>query len=465
MKKLSSQFYYRFKNNCIFPFIQSAICLGLLVPSFSAVSSEARKPNVILIYTDDQGSIDLNCYGAKDLYTPHLDQLAKKGIKFSQFYSAAPVCSPSRAAVLTGRFPQHAGVPGNVSSAQGHAGMPSSQTTIAEMMKSAGYATAHIGKWHLGYTPDTMPNGQGFDTSFGHMGGCIDNWSHFFYWNGPNRHDLWRNGEEIWEDGQFFPDLMVRETDEFISQNTEKPFFIYWAINVPHYPLQGTDGWRTFYDNLPEPRKMYAAFVSTMDEKIGEVIKSVGRHGLTRDTIIIFQSDHGHSNEARTFGGGGDAGPYRGAKFSLFEGGIRVPAIISWPGHVKEDLTRNQLATSIDWFPTIADLCDIPLPATSIDGASLTPILESMDAPGSHATFHWQTGSRNKPQWAVREGNWKLLGNPNDTSNKALIQDGDNRYLVNLQKDVAEMNNVASDHPDIVRKLSKLHQDWARQWK
>ena len=220
MKKLSSQFYYRFKNNCIFPFIQSVICLGLLLPSFSAVSLEARKPNVILIYTDDQGSIDLNCYGAKDLYTPHLDKLAKKGIKFSQFYSAAPVCSPSRAAVLTGRFPQHAGVPGNVSSAQGHAGMPSSQTTIAEMMKSAGYATAHIGKWHLGYTPDTMPNGQGFDTSFGHMGGCIDNWSHFFYWNGPNRHDLWRNGEEIWEDGQFFPDLMVRETDEFISQNT-----------------------------------------------------------------------------------------------------------------------------------------------------------------------------------------------------------------------------------------------------
>ena len=176
MKKLSSQFYYRFKNNCIFPFIQSVICLGLLASPFSAVSLEARKPNVILIYTDDQGSIDLNCYGAKDLYTPHLDQLAKKGIKFSQFYSAAPVCSPSRAAVLTGRFPQHAGVPGNVSSAQGHVGMPSSQTTIAEMMKSAGYATAHIGKWHLGYTPDTMPNGQGFDTSFGHMGGCIDNW-------------------------------------------------------------------------------------------------------------------------------------------------------------------------------------------------------------------------------------------------------------------------------------------------
>jgi arylsulfatase A-like enzyme len=276
---------------------------------------------------------------------------------------------------------------------------------------------------------------------------------------------LWRNGEEIWEDGQFFPDLMVRETDEFISQNKEKPFFIYWAINVPHYPLQGTDGWRTFYEHLPEPRKMYAAFVSTMDEKIGEVIKSVDRHGLTRDTIIIFQSDHGHSTEVRTFGGGGDAGPYRGAKFSLFEGGIRVPAIISWPGHVKEDLTRNQLATSIDWFPTIADLCDIPLPATSIDGASLTPILQSSDAPGSHATFHWQTGSRNKPQWAVREGNWKLLGNPNDTSNKAPIQNGDNRYLVNLQKDVGEMNNVASDHPDIVKKLSKLHQDWARQWK
>ncbi|NQV23435.1 MAG: sulfatase-like hydrolase/transferase, partial [Rhodopirellula sp.] len=156
-------------------------CQGMLTQG-----ANARQPNVVLIYTDDQGSVDVNCYGTKDLITPSLDDLASRGVRFTQFYAAAPVCSPSRAAMLTGRVPQRAGVPGNVSSDHGKAGMPTEQITIAEMMKKAGYATGHVGKWHLGYTPETMPNGQGFDSSFGHMGGCIDNWSHFFYWNGPN---------------------------------------------------------------------------------------------------------------------------------------------------------------------------------------------------------------------------------------------------------------------------------------
>ncbi|MDC0267726.1 sulfatase-like hydrolase/transferase [bacterium] len=436
------------------------ILIGMLLLTSSM---EARKPNVILIYTDDQGSIDLNCYGAKDLYTPHIDQLAKQGIKFSQFYSAAPVCSPSRAAVLTGRFPQHAGVPGNVSSEKGHGGMPAEQTTIAEMMQSAGYATGHIGKWHLGYTPPTMPNGQGFDTSFGHMGGCIDNWSHFFYWQGPNRHDLWRNGEEIWADGQFFPDLMAQETERFIDQHKESPFFLYWAINVPHYPLQATDGWRRFYSHLPAPRRMYAAFVSTMDAAIGQLLASVEKHGLTQDTIIIFQSDHGHSTEARTFGGGGSAGPYRGAKFSLFEGGIRVPSIISWPGKIKENKTRHAFATSIDWFPTIADLCEIPLPKSPVDGTSLRQVLDNANAPGTHEVFHWQTGNPESPQWAVRRGPWKLIGNPLDTSNKTRTKEP--LFLSNLKMDISEMTNYAEQYPEIVHSLHQLHNHWSIRWK
>ena len=205
-----------------------------------------------------------------------MDALAKRGVRFTQFYAAAPVCSRSRAGLMTGRVPQRAGVPGNVSSAHGHAGMPTEEVTIAEMMKSAGYATGHVGKWHLGYTKETMPNGQGFDQSFGHMGGCIDNYSHFFYWNGPNRHDLWQNGKEVWRDGEFFPDLMVQECNRFLEANREKPFFLYWAINVPHYPLQGTEAWRKRYETLPDPRRKYAAFVSTLDEKVGEVLRIAG---------------------------------------------------------------------------------------------------------------------------------------------------------------------------------------------
>lgn len=153
----------------------------------------ARKPNVIIIFTDDQGTVDMNCYGAKDLVTPNMDGLARRGVRFTQFYSAAPVCSPSRVGLMTGRTPQHGGLNGNVP--LDSVGMPSQQITIAEKMKKAGYATAHIGKWHLGHHKETIPNGQGFDHSFGHLVGCIDNYSHFFYWSGPNKHDLWRNVE------------------------------------------------------------------------------------------------------------------------------------------------------------------------------------------------------------------------------------------------------------------------------
>jgi arylsulfatase A-like enzyme len=421
-----------------------------------------RKPNVILIYADDQGSVDANCYGAKDLVTPCLDGLAERGVRFTQFYSAAPVCSPSRAAVLTGRYPQRAGLPGNAGSQPGSEGMASEQVTIAEMLREAGYATGHIGKWHLGYIPETMPNGQGFDYSFGHMGGCIDNYSHFFYWSGPNRHDLWRNGEEIWHDGAFFPELMVQEAQSFVEANRNRPFFVYWAINVPHYPLQGTEKWRRVYRDLPAPRRMYAAFVSTMDEKIGELLALLDRYELQQDTIVIFQSDHGHSTEVRTFGGGGSAGPYRGAKFSLFEGGIRVPAIISWPGHLPEGAVRDQLATAMDWMPTIAELCQVPLPQRRLDGHPLGEIIGSADARSPYPVMHWESGRGlgGKPQWAVRSGDWKLLGNPKDTSDQAPLGQSDQRYLVNLADDIGEMNNVAADHPDKVREMETLHEAW-----
>lgn len=273
----------------------------------AAAGERVRRPNVLLIYTDDQGSIDLNCYGSKDLATPNLDRLASRGVRFTQMYAPSAICSASRAGLLTGRFPPRAGVPGNVSSMKGNAGMPPEEVTIAEMLKSAGYITGHIGKWHLGYTPETMPNGQGYDYSFGHMGGCIDNYSHFFYWRGPNRHDLWRNGQEVWHDGEYFLDLMAGECEEFLERNRQRPFFVYWAINMPHYPLQATARWRKHYQDLPALRRMYAAFVSTIDEYIGRVLKRLDELGLSENTLVIFQSDHGHSTEERTFGGGGTA--------------------------------------------------------------------------------------------------------------------------------------------------------------
>ena len=432
--------------------------LGIL--HLISTSVTAKPPNVIVIYTDDQGTIDLNCYGAKDLVTPELDKLARQGVRFTQFYAAAPVCSPSRAAVLTGRFPQRAGVPGNVSSQPGGHGMPAAQITMAEMFKKAGYQTAHIGKWHLGFDKQTMPNNQGFDYSFGHMGGCIDNYSHFFYWNGPNRHDLWRNGDEIWQDGRYFPELMVQEASRFVRQNQDKPFFMYFAMNIPHYPLQGTAKWREVYKDLKPPRRMYATMVSTMDEMIGKFIGEIDQLGIRENTIIVYQSDHGHSQEERTFGGGGSAGIYRGAKFSLFEGGIRVPAIISWPGTLPSNVVRHQLATACDWFPTVAHLAGIPLGSQHVDGRNIQPVISSNDAASPHEVFHWQTGGGPNAAWAVRRQQWKLLGNPRDTSNKAPLTKSDKLFLVNLNTDPGEMNNLAAKHPELVAELLKLHHDW-----
>ncbi|HSU66749.1 MAG TPA: sulfatase-like hydrolase/transferase [Tepidisphaeraceae bacterium] len=421
----------------------------------------ARKPNVILIMLDDLGSVDANCYGSKDLMTPNLDALAASGVRFTQCCSSAPLCSPSRSSVLTGRYPQRAGMPSNASSEAGGAGMAPDEVTLAQVLKGAGYATGHVGKWHLGYASETMPNAKGFDQSFGHMGGCIDNYSHYFYWEGPNRHDLWENGKEVWRDGQNIGDLSVDQCRQFIEKNKSNPFFLFWAINQPHYPLQGREKWRAHYKDLPSPRSMYAASVSTLDELIGQVIAKVHELGLAENTIIALQSDHGHSTEIRSFGGGGSAGPYRGAKMSMFEGGIRVVSMVSWPGALPKGAVREQFVSGCDWLPTLAELTGAKLPRRRLDGKSMVPIIQSATASTRHPTFCWELGK----QWAVREGNWKLVGNPADTSHKAPLGPDDKLFLSNFDKDVSEMTNLAKDHPDVVARLTALHEKWVEDVK
>jgi arylsulfatase A-like enzyme len=425
--------------------------------------AEARQPNVVLIFADDLGSVDLGCYGAKDLETPHTDALAARGLRFTQFYSAAPVCSPSRAALLTGRYPVRCGVPSNAGSQKGQkAGLPAEEVTMAEMFAKAGYATAHIGKWHLGYEGDMLPNRQGFDHSFGHMGGCIDNYSHFFYWSGPNVHDLHRNGKEIYEDGKYFPDLMVAEAKTFIDAQREKPFFLYFAMNMPHYPYQGEAKWLERFKDLPYPRNLYAAFVASQDERIGALLKVLDDAKLRDDTIVIFQSDNGHSTEERAHWGGGSAGPYRGAKFSLFEGGIRLPAIISWPGHLPQGETRDQLAHACDWLPTLAELCQVELVNPDLDGLSLARVLADKSAPSPHKTVHWQVGLGGGAQWAVRDGDWKLIGNARDTTDGKNAQSF-NLFLANLAEDAGEKKNLAADNPDVVKRLQTEHETWVKE--
>lgn len=416
------------------------------------VEAEHTKPNVIIIYTDDQGTLDANFLGTNDLYTPNLDALAARGTRFGQFY-AAPVSSPSRASLLTGQFTKRAGLTGNA----GFKGLPLEKETIAERMKANGYQTACIGKWHLGSMKEYAPNARGFDYFWGFLGGCVDSYSHFYYWGGPNVHDLWRNDQEIYEPGKFFTAGTMKEIRGFITnRDKDRPFFLYWAVNIPHYPLQPSEKWLEYYSELPDPRRMYAAFMSTFDDYLGELHIFLASQGLDENTILIFQSDNGHSTEVRTFGGGGYCGDYRGGKFSLFEGGIRVPAIVSWPGHLPEGEVRDQVAMNIDWFPTIAELCNIDIKGLDLDGKSLVPLIKDGAKESPHDVLHFDF----EKQWCVRYKDWKLINNAIDVFPDDKNQMIEGLFLGNLKEDPTESINLKDKYPEKVKELSRLREEY-----
>ncbi|HOA75239.1 MAG TPA: sulfatase-like hydrolase/transferase [Phycisphaerae bacterium] len=441
---------------------RSMLALAALL---SATAAAAPGPNVIIIYSDDMGIGDVGCYGATDIRTPHLDALAANGVRFTNYYSAAPVCSPSRAALLTGRYPLRAGVPTNVSSQPGAAGMPAEQITFAELARSRGYATALTGKWHLGFSDDTRPNAQGFDEFFGHHAGCIDFYSHMFYWQNPPHHDLYRNREEIHEEGQYMTDLIAREAIRFIrSQATptsgeRKPFLLYVAFNAPHYPMQAPERFRRMYADLPAERAIYAAMVTAMDDAIGRILQTLDDTNLADDTFVFFACDNGATTELRANGKGGSNGPHRGHKFSLFEGGIHLPAIVRWPKVVPRGQTRDQLVCAIDVWPTSAEIMGAEVPADHrIDGMSLIPVLKDPNAPGHDALF-WKQGE----QEATRQGRWKLVMNGLDTGEndqRTKLTGEDAIFLADLQTDPAERRNLRREHPELVRELQQRHEQW-----
>ena len=252
--------------------------------------------------------------------------------------------------------------------------------------------------------------------------------------------------------------LAKRPDHEHSAEDKGDPFFIYFAINLPHYPYQGDPKWLEHYNKqgVPYPRNLYAAFLSTMDEKIGALLTNLKRQGLAENTIVIFQADNGYSTEERAHFGGGSAGVYRGAKACLFEGGIRVPAIVSWPGAIPEGEMRDQFAVNTDWMPTLAELCGIPLDAASLDGKSLVPVIRNASADTQHEDGYCWAFNKS---WVARKGNWKLIGNPYDSSQrKAVFKE--KVFLVDLEKDPGETINLAEQYPEKVAELEKQYQDW-----
>jgi arylsulfatase A-like enzyme len=239
--------------------------------------------------------------------------------------------------------------------------------------------------------------------------------------------------------------MMVREGLRFLEENRNNPFFLFLPFNTPHYPMQAETRFTAMYDNITDPkRKRYAAFVTSLDDKIGQIVAKLEELHLRENTILIFMSDHGHSVEERAFNGGGSAGPYRGHKFTVWEGGIRVPCIISWPGRIPEGEVRDQILSSIDWLPTIAEYCDLNLPDRKLDGYSIRSVIASGDTPSPHDILHWTHGDR----WAVREGKWKLVFDNNEL------------FLSDMDKDVTETVNIAEQNPDVVEELKLKHERW-----
>lgn len=430
-------------------------------PAFLSAQSRTERPNILVIALDDLGCTDLGYLGATDLKTPHLDRLASQSAVLENWYSNAPVCAPARASILTGRFPNRAGVPSNGGSLT--PGIPN----LGRQFQAAGYKTAAIGKWHLGLSGDSLPNAQGFDYFYGFLNGCIDFYSHRFYWGEPNRpnfHDLYRNREEIFEDGQYFTNRIAEETVGFLDKNPRDPFSAYVAFNAPHYPMHAPEKYMARFAHLPLERRTYAAMISSVDDAIGQIRAKLESQGRWENTLLLFTGDNGATTEKRAglngqYATAGSNGKYRGFKFSVFDGGTHIPGFIHWPGRIKARKVK-QLGQAMDILPTALDAAGLAKP-NGLDGSSLLNVLKD-DAPTPHQALFWQ----NQGATAVRKGDWKLVLNGKDfdrrpDGNKALTGD-DALFLSNLSEDPSESKNLRKLHPNLVDELSTLAAQWQK---
>lgn len=426
-------------------------------------ANTVRKPNFIVIYCDDLGYGDLGCFGSEYIKTPHLDALAKDGVRFTNWYSNSPVCSPSRASLMTGRYPQNAGVTQILAGRRDTEGLGSDQTTIAKALKPLGYRTALFGKWHLGLAEGCRPNDHGFDEFYGFMAGCVDYYSHIFYWGvgkGINpTHDLWHNREEVWDNGKYLTEMITKKSVEFIKQKRDEPFFIYTAYNAPHYPMHAPRKYIDRYPDLPWDKRIMAAMISAVDDGVGEIVKALKESGQYENTVIFFSSDNGPSVETRNWLDGtedryygGSAGVFRGYKGSLFDGGIREPAIMSWPDRIKARQTCDKLGVMMDVFPTLIGIAGGK--PTGVDGSDILPMVTS-DAPSPHERAFWDYNG----QLAVRQGKWKLVLNGRTDFQKGAV---DEVHLSDLEADPGERTNLAARQPQLTAELTRAAQEWRK---
>ncbi len=431
-------------------------------------TAHMKQPNVLVIITDDQGYGDLSCMGSADLRTPHIDQLAADGVRCTDFYAGSAVCSPSRACLLTGRYPGHAGVRTILAGHRTASGLPPEVPTLARILRDAGWATFLSGKWHLGVTPECRPRAHGFDHAFGHLAGCVDFFSHIFYWGmnkpGPGMHpthDLWEDDQEIWRCGDYLTDQITERTITGIraAQAQNKPFFGYVAYNAPHYPMHAPARYRERFAHLPWERQIMAAMIAAVDDGVGAIRAELESLGLAEDTLLLFTSDNGPSRESRNwldgsndpYYGGTTAG-LRGHKFSLFEGGIRVPGIVAFPGRLPANTVCSAPVGGVDWVPTTLAACGLPSAGLELDGLNILPILAGESAAPERDLF-WEL----RGQAAIRRGRWKLTLKPQEVETAGAVADV---FLADLDLDRGERNNLATTRPEIAGPLRQRLEAW-----
>jgi arylsulfatase A-like enzyme len=428
-------------------------CLFALT-TIIATTRAADKPNIVVIVADDMGFADVGFHGSRDIPTPHLDALAAGGVRCTNGYVSGPYCSPTRAGLLTGRYQTRFGHEFNPSGAE--AGMPTTETTMADRLKSAGYATGLVGKWHLGEAARFHPQKRGFDEFFGFLEG-----SHSYV---DDRGIL--RGTQAVEEKEYLTDAFGREAVAFIDRHKAEPFFLYLAFNAVHTPMHATDARLKKFASIADPtRRTYAAMLVAMDEAVGRVMSQLQTVGLQENTLIVFISDNGGPTMPGTTVNGSSNAPLRGSKRTTLEGGIHVPFVVHWKGKLPAGKVYDQPVIQLDVLPTMLAAAGADVqPDWKLDGVNLLPFLSGKNSAVPHETLYWRFGN----QMAIRRGDWKLVRydpavDSGATSKRDAQATSATAKLYNLATDLGESSDLAAKHPEKVSELQTAWDAWNAQ--
>jgi arylsulfatase A-like enzyme len=432
--------------------------LLLLLLATQAASAQTRRPNIVIIVADDIGYADFGFQGrTSDIRTPNIDRLARAGVRFTNAYVSGPYCSPTRAGLLTGIYPQRFGYEFNPMPAAG--GLPATQRTLADRLREHGYRTALFGKWHLGMREEFHPQDRGFDEFYGFLGGA-----HSYFETPDTGRMAIFDGKRAVREPQYLTDAITNRAVDFIKRNSSRPFLLYLAYNAAHTPMQATPQHLQHAAHIPEGhRRTYAAMIAAMDEGIGRTLDALREQRLDDNTIVFFFSDNGGPTMEGTSVNGASNAPLRGSKRQTWEGGIRVPFAIRWTGKLPANKVVTFPIIQLDVLPTALAAANISVQSEwKLDGVNLLPFLSGTAAGTPHDALFWRLGEH----MAVRKGDWKLVYSPEGPLrdvDHSVPRDLAAAQLFNLANDIGESKNLAADNPAKVKELASLWLAWHAQ--